>query len=370
MLAGVSAANAQPARAVIVADPLAGAYAAAIADPTNVEAQLRYARAAEAAGKIEAAFPVYERVLALQPGNAEAAAGLRRIRNAIQPARHETFYEFGVQYETNPQRLPSGTDPEFQLFGNMVGTHERPAGDMRWRTVARLAGIWHGEQRDLNYGYAGGVTGPVIAVGTDSQIHAAIGGGASTFGGRFFYYEAEGDLTFEVGAAGATQTVRLRGGWRQYDPFWVTTNGFWADLTGKFIWPQTQSGGAFILTPWLRWSDVAGTFVTGINIPEEVTPGHYLEAGGRFEVLHALTPRLTAGVNVTGSIRNYTAELVPSTTTNRLDTTLSPGASLVFPYALGHADVRLRYNYILNNSNDDAHDYRDHVVALSVGGRF
>ena len=33
------------------------------------------------------------------------------------------------------------------------------------------------------------------------------------------------------------QTIRLRGGYRQYDPFWVTDNGFWADATGMFIMP-------------------------------------------------------------------------------------------------------------------------------------
>ena len=49
--------------------PLQAAFNAAIADPDNVALQLAYARAAESAGKYEAAFPVYERVLALDPNN-------------------------------------------------------------------------------------------------------------------------------------------------------------------------------------------------------------------------------------------------------------------------------------------------------------
>ena len=101
-----------------------------------------------------------------------------------------------------------------------------------------------------------------------------------------------------------------------------------------------------------------------------VTPGRFFEGGSRAELLHQLTPRISAGVNVTGSYRQYAAQFVPLTGDNRTDVTFSPGATLVFARVVGHADLRLRYNYIVNNSNDDAHDYRDHVVALSVATKF
>jgi hypothetical protein len=360
------------APSIAATDPLAAAYAVAFANPTNVEAQLVYARAAEAAGKIEAAFPVYERVLSLQPGNAEAQAALRRIRNEIQPSRQDRFAEFGVAYETNPLQAPSGANPELQLFGNLALTDERALGDRRWRTVGRLNAVWHGEQRDLNYGYAGGFTGPLIDLGANSLVHAALGGGVSSFGGRLFYTEALANLTFEAGARGATQTLRLRGAYRTYDPFWVSTQGFWADLTGRFIWPQVQSGGALIVTPWLRWTDVGGTALTGFDFdPIAVTPGRYVEAGARAEYLHDITNRLSAGLNVTGSVRRYTSDVVPFTTTNRQDVTFSPGAALVLSHLhSGTTDIRLRYNFIINDSNDDDHDYRDHIVALSVGTKF
>ena len=61
--------------------PLQAAFNAAIADPDNVALQLAYARAAESAGKYEAAFPVYERVLALDPNNREAKTNAKLIED-------------------------------------------------------------------------------------------------------------------------------------------------------------------------------------------------------------------------------------------------------------------------------------------------
>ena len=241
----------------------------------------------------------------------------------------------------------------------------------RFRTLVRLNGVWHVEQEQLNYAYAGAMTGPLFDIGAESLLHVALGGGVSSFDGRLFYSEALASLTYETGAGGATQTVRLRGAWRQYDPFWVSDSGFWADLTGKFIWPQADKGGAFILTPWARWSNVGGTFVTGIGDPIDVTPGRYVEGGAKAEYLHEVTSWLTAGVNLSGNLRRYTQDVVPLTTTHRQDVTFSPGASLVLPHVHdSNVDIRLRYSYVWNNSNDDDHDYRDHIVSLSVSTKF
>jgi hypothetical protein len=352
-------------------DPLQAAYDAALANPGNIELQLQYARMAEAAGKIEAAFPVYERVLQLQPGNREAQAGLRRIRAQITPPRRDIAVEFGGAYESNPLHVPLGANGEFQLYGNVNATAEHALGTSRWRTVGRLNGTWHAEQDQLNYGYAGALTGPLIDVGALSAVHLALGGGISSFGGRLFYYEGIGQLTVESGYAGATQTLRLRGGWREYDPFWVSDSGFWADITGKFILPKQEKGGALVFTPWGRWTNFEGSFITGVGDPIEITPGRYVEGGARLEYLFEVSRRLSAGLNLTASAREYLSDVVPSSATPRRDANFSPGVSLVASRVLGNnADIRFRYNYIVNNSNDNAHDWQDHYVTLGVGGRF
>jgi hypothetical protein len=361
------------ALAATAPDPLAAAYAAALAAPTDIQAQLRYARAAEASGKLEAAFPVYERVLVLQPTNAEAQAGLRRIRAEIQPSRNDTLVELGAAFESNPLRVPTGENPEFQLYGNVDGTYEQSVAATRMRTVVRLAGIWHDEQSGLNYGYAGLLTGPVIDMGAASDLHVALGGGISTFGGRLFYTEAQGQLTYETARAGATQSLRLRTAFREYDPSWVSTSGFWADLTGKFIWTTPQAGVAVTVKPWLRWSGVPGTFAGAdqFNNLIDVTPGRYEEAGGTLDYSRAITSWLSLDANISLVGRRYTSDVVPLTTTAREDFTVSPGVAAVFPSLIGNkTDLRLRYNFLFNNSNDDSHDYRDNVVTLSAATKF
>ena len=80
---------------------------------------------------------------------------------------------------------------------------------------------------------------------------------------------------------------------------------------------------------------------------------------------------MTVAANITASGREYTSDLVPTTSTHRQDFMVSPGAAIIFPnLVFAKTDLRLRYNFIFNDSNDDAHDYRDHIVAVSVASKF
>ncbi len=358
-------------------DPVQAAFNAAFADPTNIPLQLAYARAVEASGKYEAAFPVYERVLALDPNNREAKEGLRRVRAIIQPAKRETFVEFGGNWESNPLHLTPGSpeDSEFQLYGNLAGKYENTYGGQRWRTETRLSGIWHAEQDFLNYGYAGAITGPMLDIAANSVLHVAAGAGIASFSGRLFYTEVLGSLTAESGYGGAQQTLRLRAAWRHYDSFWVSDSGYWADITGKFIMPQTRPGSAFILTPWARISDVAGSFLSvdplDNNIPFTLQPGAYIETGGQLQYVHEVRRNLTAAVSLAANVRQYSVDVVPLTTTARRDVTLTPGISVVLAnVAKTPVDLRFRYNYVWNNSNDNFHDFRTHIVTVGLGGKF
>jgi hypothetical protein len=365
VLAGAAPAAAQ------TGDPLAAAFVVAFNNPTNVAAQLAYAHAAEAAGKPEAAFPVYERVLALEPGNRDAQAGLRRIRTTIQPSRRETFFEFGANYETNPLRATSGGNPEFQLYGNLTGKYENTFGEQRWRTETRLSGTWHAEQTPLNYGFAGAITGPLVDIGANAALHVAGGASIASFGGRLFYTEAVGSLTAEAGANGAVQTLRMRAAWRKYDPFWVSDAGFWADITGKFIMPKVQTGAALVFMPWARLVAINGSAITGVGDPIEITPGKYIEAGGQVQYIRDIARGVSGSVSLSLNQREYSTDVVPMTTTPRRDFTLTPAVSIALTNLIAQkADVRFRYNFILNNSNDNAHDFQDHIFTIGIGGKF
>lgn len=66
------------------ADEIAAIYRQLMDDPRNVALNLRYAAAAERAGKLKWALPAYERALSADPGNREAQSGIDRITKRLQ----------------------------------------------------------------------------------------------------------------------------------------------------------------------------------------------------------------------------------------------------------------------------------------------
>lgn len=88
------------------ADPVRAAFAAVIADPQDVAANLAYARAVIDAGAPRKAVAAYDRVLAIDPDNAEALAGLKRLQGVVDapddPTRTTIDLALGFIYETNP----------------------------------------------------------------------------------------------------------------------------------------------------------------------------------------------------------------------------------------------------------------------------
>jgi hypothetical protein len=214
------------------------------------------------------------------------------------------------------------------------------------------------------------VTGPLIDVGPNTRLHVAGGGSAAYFDQHLYYWQALGQLTFDVSAAGATQSLRLRGAYRQYDPFFVSDNGFVADATGQFVHPNLDAGRTLLFTPWVRYSAIGGSVFTA-PFNEEVAPGNYIEGGAKVEIQQQIKSWLTVAANVTLSARGYQTDVVPATTTHRLDLIAVPGASIIFPRVIhGNTDVRIDYNYIKNNSNDNTYDYTDQRVSLTLGARF
>lgn len=349
------------------ADQLDVLNARIIANPTNVELNLAYARLAEDEGKPRLALAAYERVISLQPGNPEAMAGLRRVRVKIQPNLTQLFTQFGVVWESNALREPFGHNSEFQLAGEFTLKDERAIAGTRWRTLVQGNGYYHFEQDQLNYGFLGVLTGPLITLGPRSRLHIAAGGGAATLDGYYFYSQALGAVQLEVGAFGATQTLRLRAGYRDFGDNFITRNGFFVDLTGKGILPDIENGRTLIVTPWLRYSDFGGT---DFNPYPQNTPGKFFEGGVKLEGLQQVTSWLTLGANVSVSDRYFTDTMAPSGS-NRNDFYVSPGASVIFPRLIaGNTDLRFDYRFEHNASNDDNRDYDNHRISLTLGSRF
>jgi tetratricopeptide (TPR) repeat protein len=177
---------------------LAEAYKQVIADPTDTAANMEYARLAEAVGQPRKALATYERVLLQNPDNVEALAGMVRIRRLLQPDTTLITLETGLGYETNPLQLHDDFEgsPKANIAGRILD--ERRFGDTRWRTLLTGNAEYFSDVSELDYGYLGGVTGPILPVSTALTVNPFAGGGVSFLDNAYYYSEAIAGMQFEA----------------------------------------------------------------------------------------------------------------------------------------------------------------------------
>ena len=292
------------------------------------------------------------------------------MRRAIQPATTHFTAEIGGAWSSNPRQEPANGRGEPQGQAAFTMRDERTLGEVRWRTTGSAIGIYHSHEHDLNYGFGGLNTGPVIDVAPAITMHPAIGGSAAYLGDRLYYGEGIASVAFEGNQEGAYRAVRLRAAYRDYNDFFPTQHGVYADLTGKFATPYVFGNSLFILTPWVRWSDLKGTAISPLT-QIEVQPGSYVEFGNRVDFNTPVTDWLIVGVNFAFSQRNYRTDLASDGTSKRKDTLTTPGALLLMPNLFAYqTGLRLEYQYQWNDSNLDTRRYGDHLVTASIVSRF
>jgi hypothetical protein len=356
------------------ADDLANLYAQVLKNPGNSEINLRYAHAAEEAGKLRWALAAYERITTNDPGNAEAQQGLSRIRRRVQPNTTQYTVEIGSAFESNPRYSPNSRG-EVQGFTTLGVRDERTLGDIRWRTNALATSVFHQNEGDLNYGYAGATTGPVFGFIGGTDLVLGFGGGAATFDHRFFYGEGLATAAIEGYYAGALQTLQFRAGYRDYDSFFPVTNGNFYDIKAKFALPNLfADGNLFTIEPWVRWSAIGG-LATG-PLLNTVQPGSYDEAGVRATFVRTIFDNVTAGPTFTYFERSYNADIVPTTVDiKRHDSVVGPGAVIwianpitVAPNVL--SALKIEYQFYRDNSNDVTRAFDDHILSASMMFRF
>ena len=356
------------------ADELKRLYAQILRNPTNSELNFRYAKLAEERGEWRKALSAYERILLNDPDNPDVRRALQRVRRKLQPNTTQYLVEIGGRWESNPRRVATGEQDDGLGIARVTVRDERGFGDAsRWRTIAQLMGDVYFDNGDLNYGYAGAYSGPVIDLTPTVAMHAGLGGGASYFDHRLFFSEATANLTFESYLEGAYRTVHVRGGYRSFDDFFPSDNGFYVDVLGKFAFPNVVSqSDVFIVSPWFRWSNIGGTGFSLFTPTEQVQPGRYTEYGGRLEYYQRLAEWLTVGANFAVSQREYasTFDVVLTSTINRRDVLLSPGATVVFHQVWGYqTDLRVDYRFERNNSNVATRDYENHQATVTIVSR-
>lgn len=344
-------------------------YEQVLKRPADPDLNIRFAQLAEESGQLRWALSAYERVLLNDPNNYEAKRGLQRIRRALQPNVTLVTASLGTAYESNPTYYLPGRS-EMQLLGSLDLRDERNINGTRWRTSALAAGQLHQREGDLNYGVAGLDIGPVVDLTPAFSVHPSIGGSVATFDKHFYYSEAAVGALFEGNLEGAYRALQLRLAYRSHGDFFPAGEGFYAEARGKFAMPNVfGDSSVFILSPWLRWSDIGGSVLT--NILTEIQPGAYMEYGGKIEGYKTLAPWLVVGANLAVSHRNYRQDFVGTTTQKRDDTTWSPGATVVFPNLFAAlTDLRFDYRYLSNHSNDPTKEFEDHIVSATFVKRF
>lgn len=366
------------APACAAADELARLNAQIINNPTSIELNLRYARAAEDRGEYGQAFAAYERVLAYDPGNAEAKSGMSRVGARMQPNTFQVFTEFGAGYESNPRNLRFGRKAQGLLFGRVLLKDERTLWDTRWRTTALFAGNVYSSDGDLNYGYAAAATGPVYAVSPTMTFHPSIGGGGAYFDHHFFYSEAFASAIFEGRYNTMNYIVRYRAGYRDYNDFFPSVHGAFADITAKLLFPGViANDDLFVFSPWLRWSGIDATPDLAFLIsPDDFRTGRYGEAGARVEYYKPILDWVTASVSFSMLQRNYAratdSTVFPPVTVNRRDRIYSPGAALIFRnrFVTNQSSVRLDYRYEHDDSNTALGSYNNYIATITFFNRY
>jgi hypothetical protein len=315
---------------------------------------------AEGRHEYRKALAAYERVLVNDPGNEAARRGLQRVRRIIEPPLTQKTMEVGATWESNPMRTPVG-DADVLGYGSFRIKDERPLGDHRWRTNLFLYGEAYAEQDTLDYASISADIGPLVdIVGTNSTFRPAIGGGTAYFDDKVYYWDVNASGLFEGYLNGAYQWLRLRVGYRQYDPSFTSGAGAYADITGRFtVQDVFHERDALSLSPFARWSGIDGLPDNGAL---DFATGQYVEGGATLEYSSAVSDSLNAAINIKVSDRVYD----DIGTGSRHDWLIAPCASLVFRNLFGpQTDVRLDYKYEWNTSNMTDHTWQNQAATVA-----
>ncbi len=354
---------AAPVRAQ-AADELASLNEQILENPQDANLNLRYARVAEAQGKLRLALTAYERVLINQPDNLEAQHGYERMRRVIEPAYDSLRVEFGEQWDSNALDLSEDEESAATTFVSGTWVDERRFGPRRWRTYATFQVEITPEIDELNYGYVGVQAGPFLDLSPTSAAIPSIGVAVSSFANEFYYGEVNAGVTIEGHRDSTTYWGRLRSGYRQYGESSTANQGFYGELMGGISVPNIASANDWIVAvPWIRWSGIEGSTIDFLNDP--IAPGQYAEYGLDASYNYRINDHISLGIGAMGRDRYYLQTEVAAN--NRHDTFIAPKASVTFWNLMScSCGLKLSYEYRANQSNDAFSEYQGDEASISL----
>jgi hypothetical protein len=356
-----------------------------VRNPDDVRANLAYARALEADGRIEEARRIYQKVLVLSPGNPSAAAALASLTPASPPAQTDYTFRTGGAIETNAARRDSNFEPFFDTLGFAEFTVNdlRQFGDIKLQSNIDIFSNIHNRYSPGNISYFAIDSGPLFDLNGQGKLRTAIGGeyilqGPSPIDGhrtRQFEFDA-GNVIFNYLPPGNTalQSINLLVGYNNFRESASFRSGPVIRLTAPILADEMLPASSLLLvTP--------GYVLNGARQPTgaPLQPAHYNEANIDFITFTPLAENQLGsgrifgilGLFLAGDIYNSHNSHNPGESGNRRDFRMIPRAGFrLINFAHTPLQLDLDYRYDRNFSNEFAESYNDNIFSLTLTYHF
>jgi tetratricopeptide (TPR) repeat protein len=354
-------------------------YENLLANSNDVAANLAYARALEAEGRVEEARQIYRKILALSPDNTEAATALASV---TQPSA-QTNYTFrtGGAIETNSARRDSTFSPFFDTLGFAEFTVNdlRQIGGLKIQSNIDIFTNVHNRYSPGNISDFLINSGPVWDLSGHGTLRTAIGGeyvlqGQSPIGNRpprEFEFDA-GNFIFNYVPPGnrALQSVNLIVGYNNFRPSESFRSGPFVVMTAPFLISNVLPFSSLLLaTP--------GYVLNGAQqSTTEPQATNYNEANLELITFTPLVENRLGSGRVVGIVGVFLAGDLyespsPGQSGNRRDMLVIPRIGLrLEKFAHTPLQVDLDYRYERNFSNEFAEGYQDNIFSLTFTYHF
>ncbi|WP_374444398.1 hypothetical protein [Stella sp.] len=371
---GLLVALGMPGPAAAQGEDTRALFRAVLANPADIAANLRYARAVERDGDGRKAMMAYERVLSVDPANREALLGLQRLTGVATTAtpgaaRTDVIVGAGIQYESNPRLLDGARsgDADLSAVGVLRLDDERQLLGRRWRSRVHAQGRLYRTFGDGSLAYVGGDTGPVFPLGEWAELRTLAGLEYARLGDGPLFASAYGGVELGLRDAGPLRGIDALVSFADFAERYPGRDGFLARLRPQFAWSGlVTDGDRLTVEPEAAWNAAVGE-------------GHRfrywsLAAAGFYAspVASGIAgfQQILAGPELTVEHRRYAAGAEPGAA-DRRDWRISPGLRLVGSGFLEQdLSVVLRYYVDNNRSNEADKEYTNHTVSLVVYRRF
>lgn len=338
-------------------------------DPASPALNLRYARLAIDQGELRKALAAYERILAADPDNADAKAGLRAVRLRLEPSLTRVTVLSGAQYESNARRVTDQTwrTHDATMFVRGEISDERTLGNHRWRSAAELYVNYHPKFHDIDYGQIGGRAGPVIDLADNLRVQVYAGGSYAWVARRTFFGEATAGAIFEFDLLGPLRDLQVRWGYDFVGTAYSTRDATFVEVSPRFQFQNVVFDRTLtILTPYWRYNGVFGSGPPGFDPRNLPYPTRSHQIGLRADYFVQFASWLAVDFTINYEYRHF-FEHVSDKSKHRRDHLLAPGFQAIVPGLFeGRADVIFHYLYEYRSTNDGLQRFNNHTAGLRL----